>query len=65
MKEASTHIHYHPHPAVLCDDKTNHNLENTYADTTLGRRHSVDLKVLGVPWNPQEDYLQFSISDIV
>ena len=41
------------------DDKTNHNLEDTYADTTLGRHHSVDLKVLGVPWNPQEDCLQF------
>ena len=34
------------------DDKTNHNLEDTFADTTLGRHHSVDLKVLGVLWNP-------------
>ena len=53
-KDASTHIHYLPHHAVLRSDKTNHNLEDTYADTTLGRHHSVDLKVLGVPWNPQE-----------
>ena len=37
-----------------------------HADTTLGMHRSVDLKVLGVLWNPQEDScLKFSISDIV
>ena len=42
-------------------------LEETYADATLGKPHSLlssTVKVLGVVWDPGEDYLQFGIADI-
>ena len=42
-------------------------LEETYADATLGKPHSLlssTVKVLGVVWDPGEDYLQFGVADI-
>lgn len=42
-------------------------LERTYADVMLGHPHSPEsrtVKVLGVLWDPQEDWLQFSIVEV-
>ncbi len=42
-------------------------LEETYAEATLGKPHSLvasTVKVLGVVWDPGEDYLQFGVADI-
>ena len=41
--------------------------EETYTDATLGKPHSSSahtVKVLGVIWDPQEDFLHFGVADI-
>ena len=48
-------------------DAQSPSLEETYTDATLGKPHSTEsptVKVLGVIWNPQDDCLQFCVTDI-
>jgi hypothetical protein len=48
-------------------DTCNPSLDETYADTMLGKPHSSEaptVKVLGVIWSPQEDRLYFRVADI-
>lgn len=53
----------HPAPAEI----SNPILEETYVDATLGgpQGNGPELKVLGVLWNPHQDYLKLDISAVV
>ena len=42
-------------------------MEETYTDATFSNPHSTEsptVKMLGVVWDPQEDYLHFCVADI-